>query len=1050
MKKHVFTFLMLLSIVAGVANCQIVDSYNLGPGIHNTVMPLNNGAVRLFDIGGSGGNYTNGEDYWVTISSTCDTPVVMTFTLDLLNLRFTNAGLPCGDTLFVYDGPTINDSLLWYATGSMYVPNTRRIYQSPNNTTGMMTLRLKACDCSGVDRTTGAGFNIMAECTSPCETFSPVIDSIFYKTRDGEIYEFGRVKLLYDVDTIMVWDSILMDSVAALDSTPFNGVNICLGDGVIFTGHCEYSNSCGWYHPSDSTTTFIWNMGTGDSIVGLNKTSVYYDEYVDISCYDVVLSVVDERGCKSSEFPSVRVRTAPNPLKTLFTLDDICNRDSLLVNMGYSGEDATLVLRKITFEQATTKVNDTRTFIPDGMNACPQLPSCFTAPVLFDEYPSGMAITSAKDICSICVNYEHSYMGDYQLSIICPNGSKAVLKYQKQSDCQHCAPNTGGGGSTYTGIPYGGNNDGGYDGMLGHDLCDSIWNPYGIGWNYCFSRNGDYVLVSGEPANTPNPQNAGMASTQYRISTTATLPPIPASLNPQLAGQTVGTTGEVTTSTLDSSNHDQKMNYYYPADDFSTLVGCPLNGEWNIEVCDYWQVDNGWVHSWSMDLCNIDPNACKYQVGIDSLIWYADTSSQYCDYELGHYRGAEVHRHNDIEAYILTPDTAGTFKINVSIYDEFGCVWDTSTRITSYWTPKPSLGDDTALCGVYQTVLDAGDRHSKDPGVNYVYQWAPFGQTTDTITTAIEPGRDIQYVVQVTNDQTKACVTRDTVNIFLRRQPYPSFVPTPFTLEGCEPLTLTFDNQSIDGYKHFWEFGDGNTSDIASPTHTYTEGIYKLKYYIVSEDGCEDSLIYDRVIAVYKSPQAAFSWIPIYPSVLQPQVQFTNLTTPHDSATRYFWEFQYSKDYPLSVHTMFDENPVFDYSQYTSTEDIAGNYSVRLISESKNLAPSGNYVFCPDTTEATILMVNDFLQFPNVVTPNGDGINDRFVIGNLINGMGYPINSLYVYNKWGTLVYHRDNIATEEDFWDPSGVPAGTYFYRFTARGYNGNIEHNGALEVIK
>ena len=224
MKKHVFTFLMLLSMVAGVANCQIVDSYNLGPDIHNTVMPLNNGAVRLFDIGGSGGNYTNGEDYWVTISSTCDTPVVMTFTLDLLNLRFTNAGLPCGDTLFVYDGPTINDSLLWYATGSMYVPNTRRIYQSPNNTTGMMTLRLKACDCSGVDRTTGAGFNIMAECTSPCETFSPVIDSIFYKTRDGEIYEFGRVKLLYDVDTIMVWDSILMDSVAALDSTPFKAL----------------------------------------------------------------------------------------------------------------------------------------------------------------------------------------------------------------------------------------------------------------------------------------------------------------------------------------------------------------------------------------------------------------------------------------------------------------------------------------------------------------------------------------------------------------------------------------------------------------------------------------------------------------------------------------------------------------------------------------------------------------------------------------------------------------------------------------------------------
>ena len=84
-----------------------------------------------------------------------------------------------------------------------------------------------------------------------------------------------------------------------------------------------------------------------------------------------------------------------------------------------------------------------------------------------------------------------------------------------------------------------------------------------------------------------------------------------------------------------------------------------------------------------------------------------------------------------------------------------------------------------------------------------------------------------------------------------------------------------------------------------------------------------------------------------------------------------------------------------------------------------------------------------------MVTPNGDGINDRFVIGNLVEGKAYPYSTLDIYNKWGARVFHRENISSDSDFWDPADMPDGTYFYRFTARGYSGNIEHNGAIEVI-
>ena len=64
--------------------------------------------------------------------------------------------------------------------------------------------------------------------------------------------------------------------------------------------------------------------------------------------------------------------------------------------------------------------------------------------------------------------------------------------------------------------------------------------------------------------------------------------------------------------------------------------------------------------------------------------------------------------------------------------------------------------------------------------------------------------------------------------------------------------------------------------------------------------------------------------------------------------------------------------------------------------------------------------------------------------------MAFPINSLYIYNRWGILVYHKENISGYEDFWHPINEPAGSYFYRFTGKGYTGNIEHCGVIELLR
>lgn len=1016
-----------------------VDTYNIDAANNGRTIffDIDGNAVGLYDNGGPNGNYTAG-DYYITIGSSCPDPYRFCLVLS-------DFDIPCMDTLYIYDGADTNGAIRAKINNCMGYMNEHKIFVSPQNTSGTLTVRFK----TGRYSPGGAGFTLSARCETPCERIYAVIDSAFYRTRNNVIYDtaYQRQVPVYDTTYNINSDGDTL-GIRSIDTNYFTGVHLCVGDGVIFKGHGVYTHDHGYYDPSDANTMFIWDMAhEGDTLQGLGLTEISYDDYKSTGCFDLTLTIIDAFGCTSNILTTVKIRTSVNPIKTIFTLADICNNRSLPVNMGYDGEDATLTLRTIESNETVSKINEIRTFIPDGP-PCRQTfgSTCYSAPVLFNEFPPNKKVQSGADICSICINMEHTYMGDITVRIVCPSGASAPLFFGNYDPARTALPDQekvangpgNHGSSKDMGCPHSSNSG-----------CDTLQNPYGVGLEYCWSRNNDYLLVTGEPAGSvsgrPIPHDAYITSAPYTYTPT---PAVTYVIPPGFTG--AGNTVTYNGTTKMPSDHVAKTGYYLPYTDFSELIGCPLNGTWAIEVCDDWGGDNGYVFSWGMDICGVtQDNDCKYEVGIDSLVWRPNPDPQYHDYDLGHYRGVVVERVTPTISYISSPDTAGNFPIDVFVYDEFGCVWDTVTRITTYWTPEPNLGPDTNLCGVNQTILDARDRHAATE--HYSYVWSPFGQDTPTIETQYEPGADINYTVRVINtNRNTLCTSYDTIAVGLRTQPVPNFLPQPFTLEGCDPMTITFNNSTLDADSYFWDFGDGITSQLESPTHTYAEGVYTLKYYAISSDGCVDSVISPAAIAVYPAPHAAFSWEPVYPSVLTPIVTFDNNTFPRPAGTHFLWEIQYNPDNPLSVETLTDENATFDFSQYATDGDISGVYGVRLIARTDNLAPSGNIVYCSDTAANTVLVINDYLQFPNVITPNGDGINDRFVIQNLVEGMGYPINTLDIYNKWGTCVFHKENIASDNDFWDPSDMPAGTYFYRFSARGYNGNIEHNGAIEIIK
>jgi gliding motility-associated-like protein len=82
----------------------------------------------------------------------------------------------------------------------------------------------------------------------------------------------------------------------------------------------------------------------------------------------------------------------------------------------------------------------------------------------------------------------------------------------------------------------------------------------------------------------------------------------------------------------------------------------------------------------------------------------------------------------------------------------------------------------------------------------------------------------------------------------------------------------------------------------------------------------------------------------------------------------------------------------------------------------------------------TVTLEDCALLFPEAITPNGDGRNDRLVIENIESE--YPNYNITIFNRWGNAVY-KGNASTPT--WDGTSnqsgslgddvLPVGVYFY---------------------
>ncbi|MBK9283898.1 MAG: PKD domain-containing protein [Sphingobacteriaceae bacterium] len=78
------------------------------------------------------------------------------------------------------------------------------------------------------------------------------------------------------------------------------------------------------------------------------------------------------------------------------------------------------------------------------------------------------------------------------------------------------------------------------------------------------------------------------------------------------------------------------------------------------------------------------------------------------------------------------------------------------------------------------------------------------------------------FTITVIATSSAGCVDsiKKSINVF----PTPQTSFNPINLSGCSPLNITFTNNTIGANSYTWSFGDGNTSNLINPSHTFTNG----------------------------------------------------------------------------------------------------------------------------------------------------------------------------------------------------------------------------------
>jgi subtilisin-like proprotein convertase family protein len=562
------------------------------------------------------------------------------------------------------------------------------------------------------------------------------------------------------------------------------------------------------------------------------------------------------------------------------------------------------------------------------------------------------------------------------------------------------------GGSTFYGLSY------------DDAATDCIEHQQGIGWDYCWTQNDCISHFSDNVTNHSISGQYNMISNNYSA------------------------------TVWDSSwrYSDPPSHYYTPAQSFANLIGCPMNGTWSIRIKDNLGIDDGYVFNWSISLSDrLLAQNWSYSVSAEDI----------------RVDGPGIYYISATQAMIIPIDTAGVLNYDVAIVDNLGCEYHNNTSVTVIPIPEPEIGEDISICTgdvVFLTASNVPD--------STTFYWNN-GRTTQTIT-ALSSG---EYIVEATVTHLDAnyyhefqCKGYDTIQI--------NVYPTPFaefSIEGadqCAPAELKLKNETTFalhpgtpvenvGATYQWYVWDEDwnlylSSTLFEPEFILeTAGSYHVLLYVYSADGCSDSLIKYGFIQVYDQPVVEFLATPESQMLSDGGIvyfhNFTDTLLLSNPNTTWYWDFG---------------DGTTDSSAFSPehTYETWGDYDIIFYVRTEH--------GCTDQIVHRIT-IEDNITFPNnIITPNGDGLNDVFVISGLntyINADDpnkFRENTLTIYDRWGKKVYETKNydtylntegeVVVGKKAFGGEKCPDGTYYFTFYYKGKVKTFHLNGTLMIVR
>lgn len=391
----------------------------------------------------------------------------------------------------------------------------------------------------------------------------------------------------------------------------------------------------------------------------------------------------------------------------------------------------------------------------------------------------------------------------------------------------------------------------------------------------------------------------------------------------------------------------------------------------------------------------VDAHLSRFQGGFgcdSTTIWYS--AGRYTGFQ--YYFSAWMYGYTDsVTSLTYTPSSqcSNSCTINMNAVIQFG--------VPPYKVSHPWAARDT-IVGRYSSCASQGIANMKltIPGVN-----CPFVCLSPDTTITVPP----PTVVDACGDTVKN-IKPQTITL----KPIPVLSITPDTNKVCSGLPVTLNIIScVPGTTFNWAGNDlasGTGSTITDNTADTGITPMVVTYKVVGNaNGCNSDTI------------KATGIINPYPIVTITGTDTLSighseiLSTTAPGGCSYYW----TPATGLSCNRC--PNPV-------ASPTVTTTYTLDVIDSEG----------CEMVKTFTILVLDNQIIIPNVITPNGDNKNDLFVIRGLDF---YPNSQLTIYDRWGKKIYTSSNYQNN---WDGSGQSDGVYYYVFvlpTGKKFAGYIQ---------